>query len=164
MIHSKTTKFRPTSRRGTSGDPTELLWEPRSPFGSTERKNICFFDPKLSPNGTKMEPKSMNMWQKNDYEKRSNSRHSFSSDFLWFWSYFWIDFSTIFMICSKNLKKGRHAFRLRHGERIEGRTYQNRAQIAQESVQNGHRKTTRPEVVKKLCVSSIWEPILEQKS
>ena len=35
-------------------------------------------------------------------------------------------FSIFFMFFSKNSKKGRHAFGLRHGEWIEGRTFQNR--------------------------------------
>ena len=38
-------------------------------------------DPKWSQNGANMEPKSMKMCQKNDYEKRSISRHPFLSNF-----------------------------------------------------------------------------------
>jgi hypothetical protein len=83
--------------------------------------------------------------------------------FVVFGTIFGVFFAQFFFLI-ENSKKGRHAFRLRHGECIKGRTYQNRAQIAQESLQNGHRKTTRPEVVKKLSFSSIWGAILESKS
>ena len=85
-------------------------------------------------------------------------------NFVVFGVIFGVFFSYVFCIFVETSQKGRHAFRLRHGEWIEGRTYQNRAQIAQESLQNGCRKTTRPEVMKKLSFSLIWEAILEPTS
>ena len=72
-------------------------------------------------------------------------------------------YTSFYVFFSKIKKKGRHAFRLRHAQRIEGRTSRNRAQAGQKSFENRARKTSRPEVVKKLFFNPFCEPVWSKK-
>ena len=151
------------SQNGAKREPKCSCGAPRR---ACERASV-FLMPQSAQNGAKKEPKlspNLRTCEKKTITKTEPFPDNAFWRFLLFLELFLVCFLHSFLFFFENSKKGRHAFRLRHGECIKGRTYQNRAQIAQESLQNGHRKTTRPEVVKKLSFSSIRGAILESKS
>ena len=82
-------------------------------------------------NGTKVEPKwtqnGAQIWEnvsKKRVQKHANFQTRFFNDVSMMLGLFLDRFFNIFLLFFNNSKKGRHAFRLRHGEWIEGLTYQ----------------------------------------
>ena len=67
------------------------------------------------------------------------------------------------MFFSKNSEKGRHVFRLRHGDQIEGRTHQNRAQTDQKTFRNQPRKKVPQQMLKSVDFCRFWDPFWNQK-
>ena len=72
-------------------------------------------------------------------------------------------FSTVFIFFSKNSKKGRHAFRLRHGERIEGRTYQNGAQTDQKTFRHRPRTNISQQIIHSADLFRFRDPFWSQQ-
>ena len=60
-------------------------------------------------------------------------------------------------------KKARHAFRLRHGEWIEGRTFRNLPNIAQKSSPKVSSKRGPQKKFKKSTFDHFWTPKMIQK-
>ena len=67
------------------------------------------------------------------------------------------------MFVSKNLKKGRHAFGLHHGERIEGRTYQNGAQTDQKTFRNPPQKKIFQQMLKSADLYRVGDSFCSQQ-
>ena len=72
-------------------------------------------------------------------------------------------FSTVCMLFPKNSKKGRHAFRLRHGKRIDGRTYQNRAQTDKKTLRTRTRNKVSQEMLKSQYLYRFWDQFWSKK-
>ena len=100
-----------------------LLWS----FLACIWESIYFLMPKWNQSGTNVDPKwSPNM--RKCKQKTSTKTWSFPDTifhgFSMILGLFLDQFFNIFLFFFKNSKKGRHAFRLRHGEWIEGLTCQ----------------------------------------
>ena len=139
-----------------------LLWS----FLACIWESIYFLMPKWNQSGTKVDPKwSPNMRKCN--QTTSTKTWSFPDTifdgFSMILGLFLDQLFNIFLFFFNNSKKGLHAFRLRHGEWIEGLTYQFWANIAPKSNWNRPRKKQHEKHATNVIFHQFLELFWDQK-